>query len=276
MENGAKSVLEKYRKMRDFARTSEPQGEKSRSSVKVKSQLRFVIQKHAARRLHYDFRLELDGVLLSWAVPKGLPLDPSEKHLAVRTEDHPLEYRNFEGIIPAPGYGAGEVIIWDQGTYEPILHGEPQKKRNRIEAEKLVRQALRDGKITFFLNGEKLKGEWALVRLKNKETDWLVIKHKDAFADGSLSEKTTEQSVVSGLTLDDIKKGRKSHKPIQPRSMTADKGIKKPFPRFAPPMLATLADSPFNKTGWFFEPKLDGIRALTYCHDGKVELLSRT
>jgi bifunctional non-homologous end joining protein LigD len=270
-------VLEQYRKKRDFKKTSEPRGKKSRSSDSSKSSLRFVIQKHAARRLHYDFRLELDGVLISWAVPKGLPLDPSEKHLAVRTEDHPLEYGTFEGVIPAPGYGAGEVIIWDQGTYEPIGHGE-QQKSSRIEAEKLVRQSLKDGKITFFLNGEKLTGEWALVRLKKKETDWLLIKHKDSFANASPIEKSTEQSVVSGLTLDDIKKGIRKPKPIQSSSTSkkAGKGIKKPFPKFTPPMLAMLADSAFNEEGWFFEPKLDGIRAVAYIHNGSAELYSRT
>ena len=270
-------MLREYKKKRDFKKTPEPAGKKTASPGRAQSLPRFVVQKHAARRLHYDFRLELDGVLLSWAVPKGIPLDPSEKHMAIRTEDHPLEYRKFEGIIPAPGYGAGEVIIWDEGVYYPTEHDQPQWT-SRSAAEKQLRRALSEGKISFFLKGKKLQGSWSLVRMKRKETDWLLIKHNDSFANKPLDSATAEQSVVTGRTLDDIKhhKGKSATRKTSPATLASPaKGTKRKFPGFEPPMLASLADSPFGRKGWFFEPKLDGIRGLAYIKDGKVDLCSR-
>lgn len=266
-------MLREYKEKRDFAITPEPKGRTARSGSNSRSKLSFVVQKHAARRLHYDLRMELGGVLLSWAIPKGIPLDPSEKRMAVMTEDHPLEYRRFEGIIPAPGYGAGEVIIWDQGNYCPMTNGEPDWM-TRSKAESLLGKELKAGKISFFLDGEKLTGAWSLVRLKGKEKDWLLIKHDDAFANREIDANTNERSVVSGLTLADLKEGngRTNHASKQ---ASTKRGGKHKFPSFEPPMLATLTDAPFNKQGWYFEPKLDGIRGLAYIKDGSIQLYSR-
>src|SRR5688500_7327324 len=156
--------LDLYRKKRDFHRTPEPAGKRARSGPR----LQFVIQKHAARRLHYDFRLELDGTLKSWAVPKGPSLDPRDKRLAVEVEDHPLDYASFEGVIPEKQYGAGAVIVWDRGTWAPAAD---------------ARQGLAKGELKFRLDGEKLKGGWALVRMKGRaeggRENWLLIKEKD-------------------------------------------------------------------------------------------------
>jgi bifunctional non-homologous end joining protein LigD len=169
--------LEEYRRKRDFQRTTEPPPKKAAG----KGPLTFVVQKHRARRLHYDFRLELDGVLKSWAVPKGPSLDPGVRHLAVMVEDHPLEYAAFEGVIPEGEYGAGEVIVLDSGTYSPDEGGE-LFFHDRAAAEKVMRRGIAAGKISFFLRGKKLKGSWALVKIQKKDKDWLLIKHRDAYA----------------------------------------------------------------------------------------------
>ncbi|HEV7222770.1 MAG TPA: DNA polymerase ligase N-terminal domain-containing protein, partial [Pirellulales bacterium] len=157
-------ALTEYRRKRRFSRSPEPRGKRQRGG----KGLEFVVQKHDATRLHYDFRLELDGVLKSWAVPKGPSYDPREKRLAVEVEDHPLEYANFEGVIPAGEYGGGPVEVWDRGTWEP--EGDPE-------------QGLRDGKLKFDLSGEKLRGGWALVRMggrrPDKKVNWLLIKERD-------------------------------------------------------------------------------------------------
>lgn len=168
------SPLEKYQQKRNFKETAEPEGK----VTKCKSQLRFVVQRHAASRLHYDFRLEMEGVLKSWAVPKGPSLNPIDKRLAMMVEDHPLSYRSFEGSIPKGNYGAGEVEIWDEGTYE-ALHKQAGKKD-----ETILLAALKSGSLKFILHGEKLKGEFALVQMKTAEENnaWLLMKHKDAFA----------------------------------------------------------------------------------------------
>src|SRR5690554_4459828 len=164
--------LQEYKKKRDFRKTREPKGGRK----KTRAGRSFVVQKHDASRLHYDFRLELDGVLKSWAVPKGPSLDPKKKHLAVMVEDHPVEYGTFEGIIPEGEYGGGTVMIWDKGTWEPV-DDDPA-------------EALRRGKLSFKVHGKRLKGEWALVRMRGRDDDdddgknWLLLKHKDEFADG--------------------------------------------------------------------------------------------
>ncbi|HKC36127.1 MAG TPA: DNA polymerase ligase N-terminal domain-containing protein, partial [Chitinophagaceae bacterium] len=156
-------ALTLYKKKRSFKDTPEPTGGKSAGSV-----LRFVIQKHDATRLHYDFRLEMEGVLKSWAVPKGPSLNPEDKRLAMMVEDHPYDYRTFEGIIPEGNYGAGTVIVWDEGTYEALEGG------TRKEQEKILLQQLKKGSLKFRMNGNKLKGEFALVKLKNAENNaWL-------------------------------------------------------------------------------------------------------
>ncbi len=196
----AQPKLAEYDAKRDFTKTSEPNG---RSRVPKSSRRRFVIQKHDASRLHYDFRLELDGVLKSWAVAKGPSLDPQDKRLAVEVEDHPLAYGDFEGTIPDGHYGAGTVLLWDRGYWEP-------------EGELPAEEALSQGDLKFNLHGEKLKGSWVLVRMrsdrfKGKRPGWLLIKHRDAFAregDGDAILRD-DRSVASGRTLDAIAKGGK-------------------------------------------------------------------
>jgi bifunctional non-homologous end joining protein LigD len=165
-------ALTLYKKKRSFNETPEPTGGKGSGTA-----LRFVVQKHDATRLHYDFRLEMEGVLKSWAVPKGPSLNPEDKRLAMMVEDHPYDYRTFEGIIPEGNYGAGTVIVWDEGTYEALEGG------TKSEQEKSLLQQLKKGSLKVKLNGEKLKGEFALVKLKNAENNaWLLIKHRDKYA----------------------------------------------------------------------------------------------
>src|SRR5690554_383282 len=192
-------ALEKYEEKRSFEKTPEPKGGKP-----LKNGLRFVIQKHAASRLHYDFRLEMEGVLKSWAVPKGPSTDPSVKRLAMMVEDHPYDYRTFEGIIPQGQYGGGTVIVWDEGFYEPL-----ESFKTKKEQEKHLLKQLKDGSLKFRLEGEKLQGEFALVKTQGMaENSWLLIKHKDEFAS---KEDITEQdtSVQSGKTLEEVRKSSK-------------------------------------------------------------------
>ena len=193
-------ALTTYQQKRNFSRTPEPTGGKG-----VKDELRFVVQKHAASHLHYDFRLEMEGVLKSWAVPKGPSLNPIDKRLAMMVEDHPYDYRNFEGIIPPGNYGAGTVIVWDEGTYEPL---EPGSKK---ENEKSLLKQLKTGSLKINMHGSKLKGEFALVKLKNDEkgNSWLLIKHKDKYAkETDITKK--DKSVVSKKTIEQIAKTSKT------------------------------------------------------------------
>ena len=190
--------LSLYKKKRTFTDTPEPEGGKSASE----KQLVFVIQKHDASRLHYDFRLEMEGVLKSWAVPKGPSLDPSVKRLAMMVEDHPFDYRTFEGIIPKGNYGAGTVMIWDEGTYEPLENPSVNKKEN----EKNLLKQLEAGSLKFVMHGKKLKGEFALVKTHYQgENSWLLIKHNDGYA---TKDEVTEndKSVVTKRTLEQIEK----------------------------------------------------------------------
>jgi bifunctional non-homologous end joining protein LigD len=185
-------LLKKYRQMRDFGETPEPAGGKPR---KRKLPM-FVIQKHRASHLHYDFRLEMEGVLKSWAIPKGPSYDPTVKRLAMMTEDHPYDYGSFEGVIPAGNYGAGNVIIWDTGTWEFIEPGDDPV------------QAIRQGKLTFRLYGKKMFGEWALVKIRGrspKGNEWLLLKHRDQFANPNIDvTEVAPRSVVSNLDVDEI------------------------------------------------------------------------
>ncbi len=185
-------ALEKYKEKRSFGDTPEPTGGKA-----SKSKLVFVIQKHAASHLHYDFRLEMNGVLKSWAVPKGPSMNPEIKHLAMMVEDHPYDYKDFEGVIPKGNYGAGTVIIWDEGTYEPL-----EKTTSKKEAEKLLTKQLYTGSLKFSMRGKKLKGEFALVKTAGRgENHWLLIKHRDKYAvETDITEK--DKSVISGKTLE--------------------------------------------------------------------------
>jgi bifunctional non-homologous end joining protein LigD len=193
-------ALKEYLKKRVFDKTPEPVGGKSGARA-----LHFVVQKHDATQLHYDFRLEMEGVLKSWAIPKGPSLNPDDRRLAMMVEDHPYDYKDFEGLIPQGNYGAGTVIIWDEGTYEPLESGSSKK-----EAEKSLLRQLKAGSLKFRLNGEKLKGEFALVHIKNNgrgDNAWLLIKHRDAFASAADITKKT-RSVVSGKTILQMEKDK--------------------------------------------------------------------
>lgn len=241
-------ALTKYKQKRNFKETPEPIGGKADDN-----KLHFVIQKHDASHLHYDFRLEMQGVLKSWAIPKGPSLDPAVKRLAMMVEDHPYDYKNFEGIIPN-GYGAGTVIVWDEGTYESSLIDSNDKKVQ----DKDLRKQLHQGSLKVTLHGKKLKGEFALVKTKGMgENSWLLIKHKDKYASSEDILKK-DKSVISKKTLAQIEKTSKNF-----------------YPTKLSPMLATLVDKPFNEKGWVYEVKWDGYRAMAFMNKGKVELRSR-
>ena len=270
--------LEECRRKRQFDRTPEPAGEadetkKDRRLPKPKLGLEpvteygdtFVVQKHSATRLHYDFRLAIDGTLKSWAVPKGPSLNSADKRLAVQTEDHPLEYGGFEGKIPEGNYGAGTVMVWDRGTF-------------RVEGKLDALKQLERGEIKFSLNGEKLRGSFVLVKLKNsqKGNDWLMIKHKDAAEDPGWDIEQHDGSVLTGRTLLEIKEElppRRSASPLQPAEL---EGARKSAmaARFGP-MLATLGEGAFSDPNWLFEIKWDGVRALAWIAGGKLTLRSR-
>src|ERR1700704_3555557 len=190
-----KDKLADYAAKRSFGATPEPA---PAPLAPRKGPLLFVIQQHAARRMHYDLRLECDGVLKSWAVPRGPSLDPSEKRLAVPTEDHPFDYASFEGVIPPGQYGAGEVIVWDCGVYSPD-EGQEYWFHDREEAERRVREGLEKGKLSFLLRGEKIKGSFALVRTADRK-NWLLIKHKDRFV-AKTDLTLMDRPVLSGARL---------------------------------------------------------------------------
>ena len=267
-------MLESYKKKRDFARTQEPE---PGSQASPGGSLTFVVQKHAARRLHYDFRLEVDGVLKSWPVPKGPSLDPGEKRLAVMVEDHPLDYATFEGVIPKGSYGAGQVIVWDAGVYSPDEDG-LLSFDDREGGEERMRRGLDEGKLSFTLRGRKLRGSWTLVRTSRDPKEWLLIKHADRYADSSREVLEDERSVLSGLTVADLKAGRlpDPSSTSEPDNDALSSGKRAPFPSKPTPMMATLVEEPFSHPDWLFEPKLDGFRALALIRAGEVTLLSRT
>ena len=295
--------LTKYKVKRNFKESPEPTGGNPDND-----ELRFVIQKHDASHLHYDLRLEMDGVLKSWAVPKGPSTDPEVKRLAMMVEDHPYDYRNFEGIIPS-GYGAGTVIVWDEGTYKAA----DLKDGNKKIQDKDLRKQLYKGKIKFILKGKKLKGEYALVKVRGRgENGWLLMKMKDKFASTDDITKK-DKSVISKKTLEQVEKtttnfygsqrvkeaGTKSKKEIvlnkrsdvkaasdinkieklkgkknfPEKKITA--GSPAEFPLKLKPMLATLVDKPFDEPGWLYEVKWDGYRTLALCDIDNVELKSR-
>jgi bifunctional non-homologous end joining protein LigD len=197
--------LAEYRKKRDFSRTEEPQGGRRKRAAK----LAYVIQKHAASHLHFDLRLELDGVMKSWAVPKGPSLDPAVKRLAMQVEDHPIEYNAFEGTIPKGEYGGGTVMIWDRGTYD--YGGDDE-----LEGEAGLREGYRRGDFKFVLHGKRLKGSWVLVRTRRGEprrAQWLLIKHRDEFADpGSEVVEEYQTSAATGRTMEAIAAGRRARR----------------------------------------------------------------
>ena len=261
--------LGEYARKRKFADTPEPRGRPRDSSTT----LRFVVQMHRASRLHYDFRLEAGGVLASWAIPKGPTRNPSEKRLAMHVEDHPYAYRTFEGTIPAGNYGAGEVIVWDEGTYALAEGSDPVAE-------------IGAGKIKFVMHGKKLRGMFTLVRIKNRSDEsgepWLLIKDHDEFADPGWEPTDQPASVTSGHTLAEIKQtasvqktwtsGKRAIAPSTRKTVRSDV-----VPRDPAPMLATLIDAPFDDSAWLFEIKWDGYRAIaTIDAEGALTLASRT
>ena len=252
-------MLELYNKKRDFKTTPEPKGDKKQSGA---SRHRFVVQRHEATRLHFDLRLQMDGVLKSWAVPKGPSLNPSDKRFAVQTEDHPLAYANFSGTIPEGNYGAGKMEIWDKGIYTPI--DEKGKKITDKEAAAWFKK----GQLKFRLKGKRLNGEFVLVQLKNDPKNWLLIKHKDEYA------------VKTEFNPD---KGRKA---VAAKKKAATKKVADhiPAPRVAKqrkldhfhvPMFATPSAEAFDDKNWVFEIKWDGYRAIAECGGKELKLYSR-
>jgi bifunctional non-homologous end joining protein LigD len=262
-----KRPLDRYAAKRSFNKTPEPAPQ---VPVERRGPLLFVVQKHAARRLHYDFRLELDGVLKSWAVPKGPSLMASDKRMAVEVEDHPFDYGSFEGVIPSKQYGAGNVIVWDCGVYSPD-EGQQYSFNNRVEAEKRVREGFADGKLSIFLRGEKLKGSFALVRTR-ADKQWLLIKHKDRFADSS-DLLARARSVLTGATLDDISPA--THAPRLAARALVPSGPTESMPTKLSPMLADADDNPQSSEDWMYEPKLDGYRVIAFARESSVYLASR-
>lgn len=264
--------LDAYERKRRFDRTPEPP---PAEPLVPSGPLIFVVQKHRARRLHYDVRLQIGGVLASWSVPKGPSLDPRQRRLAAQVEDHPFEYGTFEGVIPAGQYGAGEVIVWDDGTYSPDDDGMAFDDPEAADAR--MREGLERGKLSFTLRGRKLKGSWTLVRMSGHEREWLLIKHDDAFAAPDRDVLADGRSVRSGRTIEELQAGHVPEpSPDAVRGPQEARGARlAPFPAHVAPMLASLADGPFSHPGWWFEPKLDGIRGLAYLRNGSVSLLSR-
>src|SRR3954469_4020693 len=262
----AKNRLAEYSAKRSFNATPEPAPAPVGKRV---GPLLFVIQQHAARRMHYDLRLECDGVLKSWAVPKGPSLDPSEKRLAAQTEDHPFDYASFEGVIPIGQYGAGEMIVWDCGVYSPD-EGNEYWFHDHAEAERRVRDGLDKGKLGFFLRGEKVKGSFALVRMADRK-NWLLIKHKDRFM-GNADLTAMDRSVLSAATL-----GQIGSVPLhrRPAPQLIPCGPIEAMPASLAPMHAELGDAAFDHADWMWEPKLDGYRALAFIREKGVTLKSR-
>ncbi|WP_456312532.1 DNA ligase D [Pseudomonas shirazensis] len=266
--------LSKYNQKRNFKQTEEPKGKIGKSE----KDLIFVVQKHAASHLHYDFRLELDGVLKSWAVPKGPSMDPDVKRLAMMVEDHPYDYKDFEGSIPEGNYGAGNVIVWDNGTYTPA-------DGDSASAKKTLLADLNKGRVSFVLKGKKLKGEFSLVKLKGKqENAWLLIKKTDKFAsDADILLK--DKSVISNSTLESLakkaeptekpEKKKAEPKPDAKKATSAKKAKKTTTISFVKPMLATLVDKPFDDPEWIFENKYDGYRSIAVINPEEVHLFSR-
>jgi bifunctional non-homologous end joining protein LigD len=251
--------LERYREKRDPERTPEPFGRPGGDPL-LAPRL-FVVQKHAARRLHWDFRLELGGTLRSWAVPKGPSFDPADKRMAVEVEDHPIEYADFEGLIPAGNYGAGAVIVWDRGTWRP--RGDPFA-------------GLEDGKLVFELFGYKLRGEWTLVRTRRAQggkQEWLLMKHRDALA--GPGRTLSEASVLSGRLLEEVAEGTDRARAALEEARRLGARSRDLGAADLRPMLAEPRDAPFSGEGWLFELKYDGYRLLARRAGTKVTLAYR-
>jgi bifunctional non-homologous end joining protein LigD len=279
----ARVSLDQYRRKRDFAKTAEPDGKPASrpdagDAAPARAGGRFVVQRHRARRLHYDFRLEIDGVLVSWAVPKGPSLDPDLKRAAFHVEDHPLDYYDFEGTIPAGEYGGGDVIVWDWGTFAPEATTDPGG-------------SLRDGELKLVLAGEKLRGRFTIVRTRgwdsrgsgrSDQDAWLLIKKRDDSAVAGWDAEAYPQSVKTGRTNDEVAGGvaavfhpRVPPAPPTPTPAGGDDAARELMPGFIEPMTATLADRPFTNPDWLFEVKWDGYRVQAHVRDGRVALFTR-
>jgi bifunctional non-homologous end joining protein LigD len=249
-------ALSAYRAKRSADRTPEPSGTVGPTPAAGRL---FVVHQHAATRLHYDLRLEMDGVLRSWAVPKGPSMNTADKRLAVFVEDHPLEYGDFEGVIPEGNYGAGQVIVWDRGEWIPLND---------------YREGLRTGKLLFELKGYKLKGKWTLVKLKKTEKEWLLIKERDAYVAAN-GDDFPPGSVLSGLTVEDLKQGATPAGPIQELLKQLKAPVRAVNVKNVTPMLAETRATPFSREGWVFELKLDGYRLIASKERGVARLTSR-
>ena len=262
-----RAALERYAAKRTFTRTPEPPANVAPARH---GPLLFVVQKHAARQLHYDFRLELDGVLKSWAVPKGPSLDPNDRRMAVEVEDHPFDYASFEGVIPAGQYGAGNVIVWDCGAYSPD-EGEKYSFAERAAAEARVRAELAAGKLSFFLCGEKLKGSFTLVKTRTGN-QWLLIKHGDRFAQAN-DVLARSRSVLCGSSLDEL---TALNTPARlAAAQLAPDGPAETLPQQLQPMLAESGEAVRSDPQWRYEPKLDGYRVIAFVDGTQVRLQSR-
>jgi DNA ligase D-like protein (predicted 3'-phosphoesterase) len=246
--------LSAYRAKRSSDTSPEPIGTVSPVPGRL-----FVVHKHAATRLHFDLRLEMNGVLRSWAVPKGPSYDTNDKRLAVKVEDHPLEYGDFEGIIPKGNYGAGGVIVWDRGEWVPLEDW---------------REGFEKGKLLFELRGYKLHGKWTLVKIKKSERDWLLIKERDSFV-ASPGDQFDETSVLSGLTVEEVKAGRSPVADLRAKVEKAGAAHARVDPTSVEVMLAEPADNAFTRDGWVFELKLDGYRLIASKSRGEALLLTR-
>ena len=265
--------LQTYRRKRDFKRTPEPSGEtppgEERLAGPPPEGRRFVVQRHRATRLHYDTRLEMGGVLVSWAVPRGPSMRPLERRLAARTEDHPLDYFDFEGLIPRGEYGGGDVIVWDWGTWEPEETDDPVR-------------AVGAGELKFVVHGEKLHGRFVLVRTRAQDPgkeDWLLIHKRDECSDPAWDIDALPRSVKSGRTNDEVKSGVPaiwdSRAPAAEAEIDLTGAVQAPLPDFVPPMLATPIDRPFSDPDWLFELKLDGYRVEAVVSHGSTRLWTR-
>lgn len=241
-ESDTSEALQQYRAKRSGDRTPEPVGALGAGVGGL-----FVVHKHAARRLHWDLRLEMDGVLRSWAVPRGPSYDQADKRLAVHVEDHPIEYADFEGVIPDGNYGAGAVIIWDRGEWTPVED---------------VKEGLRKGKLLFDLNGYKLKGRWTLVKIKKGEKEWLLIKEKDSYLRKGNGDDLPQESVLSGLTVEERKSGKTPASLIREELERLKVPRKAVVPAGVDLMLAEPREEAFTREGWLFELKLDGYRLI--------------
>ncbi len=293
-QRSARSQLAEYRRKRDFTRTEEPSGEKASASTRP-SRLRFVIQKHAASHLHFDLRLELDGVMKSWAVPKGPSLDPSVKRLAMQVEDHPIDYNTFEGTIPKGEYGGGTVMLWDRGTYSSDTAASPEEEENAI------REGLKRGDLKITFHGERFQGSFALIRMKfardsssSSRPQWLLIKHRDQFATEDDVVAANMISVDSGRTMEEIASGKsrvwKSNREPKRKSAARAMTVTTPEPASYAKVVSTSAarlpttplepmyasvGSEIPGEGWTFEPKYDGIRVLAFATSTDVKLMTR-